>query len=178
VISHEDDAMTTEPLESTDGLDESLASRRRRQPVPNPPDDSVFWDDADEFIQHFARAGRRTMREKLAAGLRGFKYAFRGDSSFFAHAYRGLLIALTAALLGVGPMGWCLLVITAGLVLVAELSHSAVDTLARSIGDPDEPALKVAREIASAGVIAAVIVMAAVSICVLTLKLGELLSWW
>jgi diacylglycerol kinase (ATP) len=67
---------------------------------------------------------------------------------------------------------------TAGLVLVAELSHSAIDTIARSLGDPEEPALKVAREIATGGVIIAVIVMAAVSICVLTLKLGELFSWW
>jgi len=170
--------MNAEPPETTGEIREPRPARFVRQPVPNPPDDSAFWGGPDEFTLYVARAGRRTMREKFAAGLRGFKYAFRGDSSFFAHAYRGLLIALTAGLLGVGPMGWCLLVITAGLVLVAELSHSAIDTIARSIGDPEEPALKVAREIATAGVIAAVIVMAAVSICVLTLKLGELLSWW
>lgn len=170
--------MSTEPWRTADGVRGPGPSVSRREPVPNPPDDSLFWEDPDDFTQHLARAGRRTMREKLAAGLRGLKYAFRGDSSFFAHAYRGLLIAFTAALLGVGPMGWCLLVITAGLVLVAELSHSAIDTIARSLGDPEQPALKVAREIATAGVIIAVCVMAAVSICVLTLKLGELFSWW
>ena len=43
-----------------------------------------------------ARAGRRNSREKFAAGLRGLKHAIRGDSSFFAHAYRGLLIGMTA----------------------------------------------------------------------------------
>ena len=97
-----------------------------------------------------ARAGRRNSREKFAAGLRGLKHAIRGDSSFFAHAYRGTLIALTAALLGVDPWGWCLLVIAACLVLLAELTHSAVDTLARAVGDPEEPRLKIAREIATA----------------------------
>ena len=102
-----------------------------------------------------ARADRRNTREKFVAGLRGLKHAIRGDSSFFAHGYRGTLIAMTAALLGVNPWGWCLLVIAACLVLLAELAHSAVDTLARAIGDPEEPRLKMAREIAAAGVLVA-----------------------
>jgi len=125
-----------------------------------------------------ARAGRRDARAKLAAGLIGLKHAFRGDSSFFAHAYRGLLIALAAALLGVGPLGWCLLVLAAGLVLIAELAHSAIDTLARALGDAEAPGPKVAREIASAGVLVAVVVFAAVSVTVLVLKLNDLLGWW
>ena len=147
-------------------------------PVPGPIEPIDPFDAETDFLDGLARAGRRTMREKLAAGLRGLKYAFRGDSSFFAHAYRGLLIALTAALLGVGPMGWCLLVLSAGLVLVAELAHSAIDTMARVLGDPETPGLRVAREIATAGVIVAVFVMVSVSVCVLLLKLGELFSWW
>lgn len=125
-----------------------------------------------------ARAGRRDAKEKLSAGLSGLKQAFRGDSSFFAHAYRGLLIAFAAAMLGVGPSGWCFLVLAAGLVLIAELGHSAIDSLARALGDPDAPGPKVAREIASAGVLVAVIIFAAISITVLVLKLNELLGWW
>jgi diacylglycerol kinase len=118
------------------------------------------------------------MREKLAAGLRGLKYAIRGDSSFFAHAYRGLLIALAAGMLGVGPTSWCLLVLCAALVMIAELTHSAIETLARALADPEEFALKVAREIATACVLVAVVVTAAVAGTVLTLRLGSLLSWW
>ena len=85
----------------------------------------------------------------------GLKSAIRGDSSFFAHGYRGTLIVITAALLGVDQRGWCLLVLGACLVLIAELAHGAVDTLARAIGDPEEPRLKTAREIAAAGVLVA-----------------------
>ena len=125
-----------------------------------------------------AKAGRRTFRAKFAAGLRGLKYALRGDSSFFAHAYRGLLIALTAALLGVGPLGWCLIVMGATLVLMAELTHSAIDTLARAVGDPEEPGLRMAREIATGGVLVAVTASAAVSGLVLLLKFNEMLGWW
>ena len=94
-------------------------------------------------------------RRQAGRGLRGLKSAIRGDSSFFAHGYRGTLIVITAALLGVDQRGWCLLVVGACLVLIAELAHSAVDTLARAIGDPEEPRLKTAREIAAAGVLVA-----------------------
>ena len=116
--------------------------------------------------------------EPWSAGLSGLKHAFRGDSSFFAHTYRGLLIAIAAAMLGVGPVGWCFLVMASAMVLIAELSHSALDTLARALGDPEAPGSKVAREIASAGVLVAVVVFAAVSVTVLVLKLNELLGWW
>jgi diacylglycerol kinase len=133
------------------------------------------WGDPEPWS---ARAGRRDAKAKLGAGLCGLKHAFRGDSSFFAHAYRGLLIALAAAMLGVGPSGWIFLVLAAALVLISELGHSAIDTLARSLGDPDAPGPKVAREIASAGVLVAVVVFAAVSVTVLVLKLNELLGWW
>lgn len=124
------------------------------------------------------RAGRKTLREKLLAGLRGLKHAIRGDSSFFAHGYRATLIGLIAAQLGVNAYSWCILVLGFGLVLVAELAHSAIDTLARLIGDPDDPPLLMAREIAAAGVLVAVFVSASVSITILLLRLGAQLGWW
>jgi diacylglycerol kinase len=125
-----------------------------------------------------ARAGRRGVREKLGASLVGLKHALRGDSSFFAHTYRFLLIALFAAVMGIGPLGWLLLLIGAALIFMAELTHSAVDTLARALGDPEQPGLKVAREIATAGVLVAVFTAATIWITVLVLKLGDLLGWW
>ncbi len=139
---------------------------------------TVEYDEFEAPEVWVARAGRRNSREKFTAGLCGLKHAIRGDSSFFAHAYRGILIALTAALLGVNPWGWCLLVIAACLVLIAELFHSAVDTLARAVGNPEDIPLRVAREIASAGVLVAAFGSGAVTITVLTMKFGELLGWW
>jgi diacylglycerol kinase len=123
-----------------------------------------------------AMAGRRNLREKLWAGLSGCKHAIRGDSSFFAHGYRVVLVALTAAMLGVGPQGWVVLIMAGCSIFIAELNHSAVDTLARAIGDPDEPRLKVAREIAAGGVLVAVTGSAAVVGVILALKFGELLG--
>jgi diacylglycerol kinase len=143
-----------------------------RQPLYH--DDGII--DFDEPPDLTARADRKNARQKLAAGWRGLKSAVRGDSSFFAHGYRGTLIVITAALLRVDQRGWCLLVVAACLVLLAELSHSAVDTLARAIGDPEEPRLKIARDVAAAGVLVAVVGSAAITTIVLSWKFAELLA--
>ena len=86
---------------------------------PNEPNSGLSLETLAELEAEPAwmpRAGRRNTREKFTAGLRGLKYAVRGDSSFFAHAYRGTFIALAAAMLRVDPLGWCLLVIAACLL--------------------------------------------------------------
>ncbi len=125
-----------------------------------------------------AQADRRNVRGKLAAGWRGLKAAVRGDSSFFAHFYRGTLVGITAALLGINQWGWCLLVLAATIVLFAELMHSAIDTLAKAIGDPETtPRLKTAGEIAAAGVLVAVVGAASVTLMVLSSRFLELLGW-
>jgi diacylglycerol kinase len=143
------------------------------QPVPGYDEHAL---DLDVTSDPTAQADRRNTRSKLAAGWRGIKSAVRGDSSFFAHFYRGTLIVITAALLGIDQRGWCLLVIGACLVLIAELGHSAIDTLARAIGDPEEPRLKTAREIAAGGVLVAAVGSAAVTVIVLSWKFAELLG--
>ena len=161
-------------------IDDIAGTTHGAMPTGHPEIDYDLGDEADwgAAPAWAARAGRRNSREKLTAGLRGLKHAIRGDSSFFAHAYRGILIALTAAMLGINALNWCLLVLAACLVLVSELGHSAIDTLARALGDPEEPGLKIAREIATAGVLVAALASGAVTITVLTLKFGELNGWW
>jgi diacylglycerol kinase (ATP) len=142
-------------------------------PVPE-FDERLLNRDASSDVN--AKADRKNAGRKLAAGWRGLKSAIRGDSSFFAHGYRGTLIAITGALLGIDQRAWCLLVVAACLVLIAELAHSAVDTLARAIGDPEEPRLNTAREIAAAGVLVAAIGSGAITAIVLSWKFAELLS--
>jgi diacylglycerol kinase (ATP) len=149
-------------------------------PAPDPSSTDPVDDPsgADWLVAPRAMAGRRNLREKLVAGLIGWKHAIRGDSSFFAHGYRVLLVALTAAMLGVGPQGWIVLVLAACMIFIAELNHSAIDTLARAIGDPEEPRLKVAREIAAGGVLIAVVGSGMVVGVILVLQFGDLLGWW
>lgn len=158
-------------------LTESTSEPSRRY-YDVPKMDEQKLEELEATIPWAPRPDRRGSREKLAAGLRGLKYAIRGDSSFFAHAYRGTLIALTAALLSVDPLGWCLLLISGSLVLLSELTHSAVDTLARAAGDPEAPPLKMAREIAAAGVLVAAFTSGTLTVTVLLVKFGVLFGWW
>jgi len=143
-------------------------------PVPGFDESKLNLDEPTDLA---ARADFRNTGRKLAAGWRGLKLAIRGDSSFFAHGYRGTLIAITGALLGINQWGWCLLIIAACLVLIAELASSAVDTLARAIGDPEEPLLKTAREIATSGVMVAAVGSGAITAIVLSWKFIDLMGW-
>src|SRR5262249_55619218 len=106
------------PIEEDRMSNDSTALDVARPLDDTSPEDNVTPDLSRELESQPAwlpRAGRRNSREKFAAGLRGLKHAIRGDSSFFAHAYRGTLIAITAAMLSVDPLGWCLLVIAASM---------------------------------------------------------------
>lgn len=145
-------------------------------PVEPPPDD--FLADFRPDPPWARRGERQSARGKFASGLRGIRHAIRGDSSFFAHGYRAVLIVLTACLLRVSPLGWCLLLVSATLVLLSEMAYGAIDTLIRATGDPDEPGLRVAREIACGGVVVAAVASGILTGCVLTIRLGYLLSWW
>ena len=156
----------------------SVLTEYPRGLIPVPEFDEQRMREHLEAAPEFtAQADRRNTRSKLFAGVRGLKHAIRGDSSFFAHGYRGSLVAMIAALLGVNQWGWCMLVLAACQVLLAELAHSAVDTLARAIGDADEPRLSMAREIAAACVLVAAVGSAIVTFIVLTWKLAELMGW-
>lgn len=154
----------------------AVESPRGLLPVPE-FDEDRFQFELDQAGELTAQADRRNTRGKMLAGIRGLKHAIRGDSSFFAHGYRGTLIVITASVLGVNQWGWCLLILGACLVLIAELVHSAVDTLARAIGDPEEPRLCMAREIAAAAVLVAAFGSGAVTAIVLSWKLAQNIGW-
>lgn len=177
--------MMTDPVLTTPG-----ATRRHDGTKPGPlacapdtkdPSTTDLFEarlrDLEPSPEPAAQADRRNVQGKLAAGWRGLKVAVRGDSSFFAHFYRGTLIVIAGAMLGIDLRGWCLITLGAGLILVSELAHSAVDTLARAVGDPEEFRLKAAREIAAAGVLVAAVASAAVTLTVLISRWFDLLGW-
>ena len=83
----------------------AVARRTRRRPTAEPDGRLGLGRVCSPAADRIVRAGRRNLPEKLLAGLVGIKHAVRGDSSFFAHAYRALLIFLTAGMIGVSPAG-------------------------------------------------------------------------
>src|SRR5947209_3547160 len=78
---------------------------------------------------------KRPWREKFQIALRGWKLGIRGHSSFFVHFFFSALVLAAAGILRCQLEQWCLLVLCIGLVLMAELFNSAVETLFRGLDE-------------------------------------------
>lgn len=146
----------------------------RMNPRPLIREDAPAPLREEDFSPRYSRPG--DLRTRLGSALRGLKHALRRDSSYFAHGYRAILIILIGAILGIGPMAWCMLAIGAGLVLVAELARSSIEALADQL--PDTPPVRMAREIAAAISLVAVTTAIALAFTVFLIKFGDLQGWW
>ena len=94
-------------------------------PVPTLDED----DTAD------APRPRRPWRAKFGDAFRGLKRGIRGQSSFFVHFFFTALVVAAAFAFGCSLVEWGLLLGCIGMVLVAELFNSAIETLFRHL-DP------------------------------------------
>jgi diacylglycerol kinase (ATP) len=150
-------------------------------PRPTPPNSTALklanMTPPPHWLVPSAREPR-TGRAKALAGLRGLKLALRRDSSFFAHAYRGVLVILAAMTLGVDVRGWCLLFAAGGMVLVAELALTAIAVLGRSVEGVHPEGLRASQEIAQGMALVATLVAFGVAGAVLLERFGQLQGWW
>lgn len=143
---------------------------------PEVGSDLDFEASVSEIIAA-TEAKNSTTRKKVSEGARGIKRALRAESSFFAHAYRGLLIAISALILGVSATGWCFLIVSAALVLITETFRCAISISLDLLAEPGDPKALAIREIASGGLLFASITSACLTIMVLGERLGEVLGW-
>jgi diacylglycerol kinase len=94
------------------------------------------------------RHSRRRWRDKFREAFRGLKVGVRGHSSFSVHFFFAALVIAAAAVFRCDLVQWCLLLGCIGMVLVAELFNSAIETLFRGLDqetrDRAWPALDVA----------------------------------
>jgi diacylglycerol kinase len=102
---------------------------------------------ASEEMERDPRPPQR-WRQKFGVALRGLKLGIRGQSSFFVHFFFAALVVAAAIVLGCNLEQWCLLLMCIGLVLIAELFNSAVETLFRGLEEETRrrawPALDIA----------------------------------
>jgi diacylglycerol kinase len=78
---------------------------------------------------------KRAWRAKFGDALRGLKIGIRGHSSFFVHFFFSALVLAAAVILRCEVEQWCLLLLCIGLVLIAELFNSAIETLFRGLDE-------------------------------------------
>jgi diacylglycerol kinase len=101
---------------------------------------------------------RRYWRRKFGAAFRGLKLGIRGQSSFFVHFFFTALVIAAAIAFGCELWEWCLLLGCIGLVLVAELFNSAIETLFRGLDEATKERVWPCLDIAAGAVLLASII--------------------
>ena len=115
----------------------------------------------------------RTWSRKFADAFRGLGRAVRTQSSFAVHLAAAAAVAIAGAFFRVSAVEWCLLAFAIGLVLVAEIFNTAVESLARGPGSRRHPRLRDALDMASAAVLLAAITAAVIGVIVFGPRIVE-----
>jgi diacylglycerol kinase len=116
------------------------------------------------------RFGRR-WSDKFRAALRGIKVGVRGHSSFSVHFFVTALVLIAALVLNCDRVEWCILLGCIGLVLVAELFNSSIETLFRGLDDATKERTWPALDVAAGAVLVASIAASIVGGIVFVSKL-------
>ncbi|HOA52916.1 MAG: diacylglycerol kinase family protein [Thermogutta sp.] len=98
---------------------------------------------------------RRSWVEKFQAAFRGLWYGIVGQSSFAVHFAVAFLVLVVAAILGVTETEWCILILSIGVVMTAELINSALEWFAPAVTQEYNRYIQTALDVASAAVLLA-----------------------
>jgi len=112
------------------------------------------------------RTPSRTWSRKFADAFRGLSRAVKTQSSFAVHLAAAAAVAIAGAFFGVSAVEWCLLSFAIGLVLMAEIFNTAIESLARAPGSRRHPRLRDALDMASAAALLAAITAAVIGVIV------------
>ena len=120
----------------------------------------------------------RSWPEKFHDAFRGLKEGVRGQSSFFVHFFAAAAVIMTAAVLRMGLIEWCLLLLCITVVLAAEMFNSALESLAKAVTDKPDPHVGRALNIGSAAVLIAAIGAATIGVIIFGNRLMKLPDFW
>ena len=93
------------------------------------------------------------------------------------HFFFAALVLATAIVLRCDPLEWCLLLACIGLVLMAELFNSAVETIYHGLDDSTRPRVRHCLDIAAGAVLLASITAAVIGAIVFLPKLAAMLVY-
>lgn len=115
----------------------------------------------------------RRWRDKFREALKGVKLGIRGQSSFFVHFFAATLVVVAANTLQCNTMEWCILIGCIGLVLTAELIHSAIEAIFKGLDPAARAKHHAALHVAAGAVLVACITAAAIGLILLGQKLWQ-----
>ncbi len=120
----------------------------------------------------------RPWKQKFADAFRGLREGVRGGRSFVVHLIVAAAVTVAAAVLRMDSLQWCILLLCIAGVLGAEMFNSALESMARSITDREDPQIRDALDIASGAVLTAAFGSVAVGVVLFGHRAGQLLNWW
>jgi undecaprenol kinase len=118
----------------------------------------------------------RSWREKSRGALRGLRLGIRSQPRFFLHFFLSAFLIAAGMVFRCQALEWCLLVLGIGMVLVAELFHSAVQALYFSLRESARPSNRACLDIGSGAVLLASCLAALLAAIVFLRRLSDLLS--
>ena len=124
------------------------------------------------------KLGQRSWSRKFADAFRGLFRAVRSQSSFFVHLWAAVAVVAVAAVLHVSLVEWCLLAGAIGVVLVAEIFNTAIESLARASDVGRHPRIRDALDMASAAVLLCGVFSAVIGGIIFGHRAGALLGLW
>ena len=95
-------------------------------------------------------------QQKFGDAFRGLYHAVSTEWSFAAHLPVAAAAVALAAWLGISPVEWCLVALSIGGVIAAEVFNTSVESLARALDSGPDQRVKDALDTASAAVLVAV----------------------
>lgn len=106
----------------------------------------------------------RTWTRMFADAGRGLVVAVRGEINFFVHLFIAMLAGVAGGIIGMTDERWAIYILCVTVVLAAELFNTAIEHLARAVSREENPEIRNALDVASAGVLLAAIGAACVGV--------------
>ena len=121
----------------------------------------------------------RTRRRSFAWAINGLIYAFKTQPNIWIHAVATVLVVAGSFWLKISRFEWLAIILTIGLVWVAELMNTVAETIV-NLSSPDKhPLARIAKDLAAATVFVTAIVAVIIGLIVFGLpilsKLGFIL---
>ena len=92
---------------------------------------------------------------RFACAGRGLVHVLRHEPSGRVHAFAVLMVLVMGIMLDIAAMEWALLALAGGAVIAAEALNTAIERLADRVSQEQEESLRVVKDVAAGGVLAA-----------------------
>ena len=113
-------------------------------------------------MQHFIRTRINSFRFALA----GMHYILRTQPNTWIHAAISLAVIALGFWLNIPPLSWALIIVSMGMVWMAECLNTALEILIDLVSAQQHPLAKISKDVAAAGVLLAALAAVGVGLLV------------